>query len=733
MANEPEHDHFLNNNVNNAPHAKPNLRNPLVNQKKIPAKRPHPDEQENNKSIPQTDHPPAHHDDNPEEKGTAAPTMSPIQQLPQKKPVDFQEEKPKQQQQPDHPILPPPGMSAANALVMEKQGSGATNLGYIKDFEYERAHPAFWEVAAAAVKTTDHIAELSKLAETSLQSCQTENGSLAPLCKDADTLVYAYNNANFSRTICGMEVEPHKLVKLDSVTDHECLLEPARHILPRDIVPLNGQGMPPVQVVAHEDGAHTAKMQRIEQCDVPCEYDVSLMFEDPPRERYIHGENWKILFDHPGVVRSIEKTDWKRDIYYSTVSRESSIPVSTYDFDKYNIRQASAVDYNTAERAASYFADDQCNGGSTRRHKWLYALQVVYPVHAYGKCQHNAEGDTSTMESRLELMRKNRLVLAYEVSNEKDAFTELTWEALQSGAVPVVVGPSNAVQVMPPKSFIWFGHYNNWDKFSEEVVRVADDQAAWESYQAWRKDEAAVAAFENRMNFTRTPIECRTCRWAYAKMYSLNWDTEQQQIRPSTIPRDQVCVSKHEPALVTKPFKEMWPGHKGEIEEADCQDKDITHESKLETDGYTLTRKILHHDGVTDIILTELEVTQKDEPIVLRLAFDIKNFEGAYFPHPHAQIESNNNHLVSSAAMQDFSSRATVLADWKTTISSPEEGIMEVLLPSSLENTRRIRIILEDVHALNYKFTEFFPFTVGKKMTEDFVNPVELYHATPKR
>lgn len=727
MAHEPDHDHFPNHN--NAPHAKPNLRNPLVNQQKIPAKRVHEVDERDSKSmphnVPATEH--DHHDEEHEwaqqqqDQATPSPTQSPIQKLPEKNP---------------DPIQPKPDMSAANAVVVDKQGSGPTHLGYVKDLEFERAHPAIWESAAAAVatKAAEHMQEMSKLAETPLQSCTTEDGTLAPLCKDSDTMLYAYNNADFSRTICDIEVEPHKLVKLDSLTDHECLLEPARHILPRDVIPLNGQGMPPVQVVAHEDGAHTAKMQAV-TCDVPCEYDVSLMFDDPPRERYIHGESWKILYDHPGIVRNFDKTDWKRDIYYSTVSRQSSIPVSTYDFEKYNFRQAPVVDYNTAERAASYFADEKCEAPGTRRHKWLYALQAVYPVHAYGKCQHNTDGDISTMESRLELMRKDRLVLAYEVSDGKDAFSQLTWEALQSGVVPVLVGPSNAVQVLPPKSFIWFGYYNNWDKFSEEVVRVADNQETWESYQEWRKDEAVVAAFEKRMNFTRTSVECRTCRWAYAKMYGLNWDTEQQQIRPSTIQRDQVCVSTQDPALISKPFQEMWSGHvdEGQSHATECQNKAIVQEATIEMDGYKVTRHVLHHDGVTDILLTELDVTNRDEPIVLRLKFEIKNFEGAYFPHPHAQVKSDNHHLVSSAAMQDFSTRATVLADWKTTITSPEEGIMEVTLPKSLEETRRVRVILEDVDTLYYKFTEFFPFTIGNKMTEDFVNPVEIYHAAPKR
>jgi hypothetical protein len=347
-------------------------------------------------------------------------------------------------------------------------------------------------------------------------------------------------------------------------------------------------------------------------------------------------------------------------------------------------------------------------------------------------------------------MRKHRLVLAYESSTEKDAFTQLTWDALQSGVVPVVVGPSNAVEVLPPNSFIWYGHYNNWDKFAQDIVKIADNQEMYDSYRTWRNDETAIATFEQNMNFTRTDIKCRTCRWAYAKMYGLKWDTDQQQILPSTIPRDKFCVSTDITTLqwVVQPFREVWfgqspppsPQQQGE-ETMDCNHPTpMDQKLDIDIDGHKVTRHIVYHDGVTDIELTELIVTKdtlnnedsnKAAVPRLRLEFDIHNYEGASFPHPHVWVESNHAQFYSSVAIQDFSTRATILVDWVTDVlTSPQEGVVEIGLPSFISHTqpRKIRIILEDVDRLNYKLTEFYPFAFGKQMTLDFVNPMELYY-----
>ena len=41
---------------------------------------------------------------------------------------------------------------------------------------------------------------------------------------------------------------------------------------------------------------------------------------------------------------------------------------------------------------------------------------------------------------------------------------------------------------------------------------------------------------------------------------------------------------------------------------------------------------------------------------------------------------------------------------------------------------RRIRVITEDMNSLHDKLTEFFPSPFGKMMTQDFVDPLEMFY-----
>jgi hypothetical protein len=332
----------------------------------------------------------------------------------------------------------------------------------------------------------------------------------------------------------------------------------------------------------------------------------------------------------------------------------------------------------------------------------------------------------------LVLLRKNRIALAFETTTEKDAFSHLTWEALQSGAVPAMVGPSNAGLVLPPNSVFSSGTYNNWDSFAVDLKALAANQTYWESFHAWRSDEAALTAFEERMNFTRVSPECRTCRWAYAKKYGLKWDHAQQQIRESSFSR-KLCLTEEAPARVQKPFRESWT-EDGASDSASTEENykcgPMASEATIETEHYKVTRKVMEHDQITDILVSKVESSESTEKLILRLEFDVANFEGAYFPQSHSLVPSQKASRVSSASIQDMHSRVTILADWTTSIYSPKEGVMEVALPasSSEDITRRIRVILEDVETLHYKLTELFPFSFGQMMIKDFVDPIELYY-----
>jgi hypothetical protein len=141
----------------------------------------------------------------------------------------------------------------------------------------------------------------------------------------------------------------------------------------------------------------------------------------------------------------------------------------------------------------------------------------------------------------------------------------------------------------------------------------------------------------------------------------------------------------------------------------------------------------MQHDGVTDIHIIHIETESADEDVVLRLHVDIRNTEGAFFRNTHTLVPTVRNPVVSSATIQDEYSKVTVLANWETSIHSPDEGIIEIVIHPKgeafdLGPSHRIRVITEDINPLHDKMTEFFPSSFGKLMTKDFIDPVEMYY-----
>lgn len=147
-----------------------------------------------------------------------------------------------------------------------------------------------------------------------------------------------------------------------------------------------------------------------------------------------------------------------------------------------------------------------------------------------------------------------------------------------------------------------------------------------------------------------------------------------------------------------------------------------------------------------------------DAMILLRLDFKdgVHNLDGASFLHPHQTFAAEKNAsshipLTSSIAIQDDSTRVTVLANWVTKVSTPAmEGIIDLLVlePHSIgsnekiegkdgepdyfrrfldNETRRIRVIMEDVNGLRDVPSEYSVSPYARLMIQDFLDPIELY------
>ena len=74
------------------------------------------------------------------------------------------------------------------------------------------------------------------------------------------------------------------------------------------------------------------------------------------------------------------------------------------------------------------------------------------------------------------------------------------------------------------------------------------------AYHAWRK--TPQPEFASKINFTYTHGTCRTCRWAYARLYGLGWNHAQQRVEDLKILR-RTCIHAST-GLLQHPVVETW-------------------------------------------------------------------------------------------------------------------------------------------------------------------------------
>lgn len=624
-----------------------------------------------------------------------------------------------------------------NPIVLDKKGTGPTSVGYVKDFVDERKNPAYRNLEAPVTDASPVVAKL--INEKSVVPCHDEtSGSSNPRCLDNDTPLIAYNSENFGRTWCGQEIKP----KSAAMMNEHCT-DPIAHLFPVEVPPITGDHMPPIIIKSAMDNTpQEGDLENI-QCDIPCQQEKGMKLGQ--KKWFIDGEPWKINFSG-----STDRIEYMKDEYFSTKSLLSSVPQSTFDSKIHSVLNRPMVDFDTAEEKAIYLVSDKCSTHMTKRNRWFDAVAGKVAVDSYGSCGHNIEvpgGMTiATAEGRIALSKRYRMVLAFDVTNEKDNINDVVFEAFVSGAVPVVVGANNLRDRLPPNSFINVNDFQKWDELADYVKKVMTDKELWLSFHKWRDDEEAVAAYESQYEFTNTDPTCRVCRWAYAKKYGLGWDHRKQEVRSiPKVPKEQFCVTADH-GLVSKPFSEQWVTKEsgGDVEKVLEEDSEGESCSSLKTDGdvsvgsFKGHRKVFQHDGVSDFVITEWTDGAADAETILRLNFPgVRNPDGACFYNTHALVSTLKGTRVSSASIMDDLVKVTVLTNWDTTVKSTGEGIMEVSIKNNGKSKfnsgelapRRVRVIIEEVSYIHDKMTEFYPSSYCRLMTEDFIYPMGIFIA----
>jgi hypothetical protein len=656
-------------------------------------------------------------------------------------------------------------------VKVEEVAVAATNGGllhvteaFFADFRQQRAQPNFRSAALPGpdkwIKRQAFLSEQQHqqgITNHSLKACYYYgHGRLLihPQCQpDADgkhPAVVVYNSLEgIDRTWCGQTIRPLGFHRMEG----GCT-EPVK-VFPHDFPPVLGTGMPPIQFIRKDSPA--AALQTLDSCSINCEVttdrckgaksttssELTETIDCFPMvsDWTIGNTTWNFSIYHRDPNIKFDRKAYRNFHFSASPSPKADVPLSLFRWDRDGGTPTPALDFDVVDKSVSFFDDTACRG-HTHAASWVQTFKERAKLASYGNCIPTTPippGLSMRNEAdRLTLLEKHLFHFVADHATADEFACGAVWDALHAGAIPVYYGPNNISQYVPPHSIISASEIGTKEGAADLIMEIASNRTLWETYHAWRK-QPFPRHLKQKLELVPTePLLCRICKWAYAKRYGLAWNPTTQQVQMPVIARDYVCQSGD--GLVMQPFRESWIFSSSSSSQDDvtlraagmrCADS-----TKLtqvfQSDGlFSLTRTMSQHDTIVDFIIPEIK-SQKGK-IVLRLDVPIENWEGSHFRDIHQSIASDHVSFHSSAAIQDRTSRMTVLANWPTQLRSPAQGIVEIVVLGSDEESlltneiRQIRILLEDISSLRDVKTEYGATPFAKPLIQDFLDPLELY------
>lgn len=684
--------------------------------------------------------------------------------------------------------------------VSTKGFPGALHL----HFAQEQKDPSFRQLAAAAAASNNNAywekAEKdahAKLKKQSLEikSCQYYEEGTGLLrvnqeCLDGERKpnhgIVAYNSQPFARSWCGSMIEPYGVKHFDKWCD---TMEPVRLLLPYPDVPLLAnrrdlKKLPPIVFQRTGADSSTSKVENVQDCDVPCKFTMDTCKDANTGEEQkgpaclpelsdwtVDGTDFKFKYsmmdqrDIPEV--GISRKGYREHQYYATPSFQSEIPLTTFDWDLYGDMSPKTDFEKSGKRGVCFIHGDPCSG-EIRPTAWVDNVQKTFkgPFDNYGPCKvgktalTKSELDMNKAEDRQSIMGQYMFTLVIGYSQTPDAISQLVWDALAAGSIPVYFGAPNIREHVPPNSIIVGGEHSSKEAMAEYLNTVKGSKEEWEKFHSWRDEEKSKVVLEDKYGFMKgksSSSYCRMCRWALATKYSLGWDPKKQLIQNPAVEK-KFCVSKKD--ILKSPFEEIWTTDMGKQESKGARDCSKTKAfQQIIFDEVSVDRTIATHDnGIIDMTIADIKSLEETRQVVLRVDFrsTILNVDGANIMQPHQAMlkeENPSGHvpLISSIAIQDGKTRVTILANWVADLRSvAQEGVIDILIknlqqPSGKKSLGepdretgyfprllkdeilKIRFIIEDVNLLRDSATEYSVSPFARLMMRDFLDPLMFF------
>lgn len=247
-----------------------------------------------------------------------------------------------------------------------------------------------------------------------------------------------------------------------------------------------------------------------------------------------------------------------------TTRLDSTIPVPYATFDKFKFVRT----YNkTALKAAAFIARN-CKS-LNQREDFVKELSKCIPVHSLSDCNNNMKWpDDIPRGDKVALLKRYTFYLAAENSNSWDYVTEKVYDSLQAGAVPIYYGASNVKSFVPRNSIIHIKSIAEIKAICPLLQELLNNSTTLASYHKWRKRKKPHK-YQHMLNFTKTDVWCRACRYirAYKKGYKWNQSTQtyikttpkhSEQIRDMRVQRDKWRVQTREVLVQQMQIRKNW-------------------------------------------------------------------------------------------------------------------------------------------------------------------------------
>ena len=590
----------------------------------------------------------------------------------------------------------------------------------ISDPLHRDSNAAFHASASAvSLLDEDHAERLIKLEEqlrtqqdaefSSYRSCRWRSGNVyssedsCPTGTGAQVLFY--NPLNEPRILCETTVPAHSHILLDQ----PCWQPPRLFPVIPDVT---AQNLPPVHTCFGQCSPHGNEFK---ECDIPCRESGSPSIVD---QRSIDKTDWLIEFSMEGPQYydnlRLQKDAYKSNRFYSTTSFQSEVPLPYFSWAEYAI-QSPPLRYDDAIKGAVFLARN-CNSRNGRE-KIVKELQSTsLRVDSLSGCLHNAEPpDGVNIHDKNSVMQHYLFYLAFENQNEPDYITEKLWGPLVAGTVPVYFGAPNVKEHVPTHSIVVVDDFDSVGELAVYLQRLANSRELYEEYHAWRY-QPLPPHFHAKYDLTSVHSTCRTCRWAYAKLYGLGWNHNNQSLTQLHVDR-KVCLDSQ--GLVHKPFIEEWltSSHTSVLSSLTMSNSSSCDAlpwsgSSADVVKRQLRRTIFEQDGIIEVLIESAVDDIGDFLLRLHAPLDQAS--------KYEEIAQGHGRLQDQHTRFTFLVRPKTGAEIRRTV---DESLVEISVRSN-QLPLRIRVLVEDIDTL-HDGADHDENYFGKRMIEDFYSPME--------